>query len=259
MEDRNKQLKTNYLSSPKAAKQAQISTNSVLSSYINIATACARTTYSSVYIINLDNHDFVFLSANPLILCGYSVLEVRDKGFAFFEEIMGDKEFKDQAKTALLCRSFFNYLPIEQRTAYCVSSDFEIQNVLTRRKVLVNLKFTPIDLNTKGEVLLALCVLSLAPSKNKRDLYIARSNSSECWNFSAKPRKWVRREDPTLNTHELEVVILAAQGYSIRAIANKMCKSIDTIKGYRKEVFRKLEVSNISEAISIVLAHHLII
>ena len=259
MEDSNKiQLKTNGSLGSQTAKPPLITTDSTLSSYINIATACARTMYSSVYIVNLDQLDFVFLSSNPLLLSGYTVVEVQRKGLTFFEEIMGDNVFKEQSKIAHICRSFFNYLPIEQRTGYCVSSDFEIQNLLTQRKILVNLKFTPIDLNTRGEVLFGLCVLSLAPSKNKRELYIARSNSSESWNFSVKSRKWMRRETPTLSSHELEVVVLASQGYSIRSIANEMCKSIDTIKGYRKEVFRKLEVSNISEAISIVLAHHLI-
>ncbi|MCC8132808.1 MAG: LuxR C-terminal-related transcriptional regulator [Tannerellaceae bacterium] len=41
-------------------------------------------------------------------------------------------------------------------------------------------------------------------------------------------------------------------------IANRMCKSIDTIKSYRKSIYTKLNVENITEAVFYALDRKLI-
>ena len=41
-------------------------------------------------------------------------------------------------------------------------------------------------------------------------------------------------------------------------IAEKVCKSIDTVKFYRKQVFEKLEVENITEALSFAINYGLL-
>ena len=61
-----------------------------------------------------------------------------------------------------------------------------------------------------------------------------------------------------LKEEEKEVVRLSAQGYSIAEMADRMNKSFDTIKSYRKSLFRKLDVDNISEAVSRAVTKRLI-
>ena len=54
---------------------------------------------------------------------------------------------------------------------------------------------------------------------------------------------------PTLTESEKSVLTLSIQGYTMSEIADKICLSLDTIKKYRKRIFEKLDVHNISEAI----------
>ncbi len=54
---------------------------------------------------------------------------------------------------------------------------------------------------------------------------------------------------PTLTEGEKSVITLSIQGYIMSEIADKMCMSPDTIKKYRKQLFEKLGVRNITEAI----------
>ena len=54
------------------------------------------------------------------------------------------------------------------------------------------------------------------------------------------------------------VIRLASQGYSTNAMASAMYKSINTIKKYRKDLFEKLGVSTINEAITYATLYKLI-
>ncbi len=52
-----------------------------------------------------------------------------------------------------------------------------------------------------------------------------------------------------LGADEKSVIQLAAKGYTIEQIAEKMCKSVDSVKQYRRRLFAKLGVDNIAEAV----------
>jgi DNA-binding NarL/FixJ family response regulator len=76
-----------------------------------------------------------------------------------------------------------------------------------------------------------------------------RTGTSEFFEYNISSRRWNRRQMPTLSGGEKSVLTLSIQGYTMSEIAYKICLSPDTIKKYRKRIFEKLEVRNISEAI----------
>jgi len=49
---------------------------------------------------------------------------------------------------------------------------------------------------------------------------------------------------------ELEVLSLSAAGLTMTEVADRMCRSLDSIKTYKRHAFDKLGVANITEAIS---------
>ena len=54
----------------------------------------------------------------------------------------------------------------------------------------------------------------------------------------------------SLKEEEIEVLRLSAAGLTMTEIADRMCRSLDTIKFYKRHAFEKLGVANITEAIS---------
>ena len=72
---------------------------------------------------------------------------------------------------------------------------------------------------------------------------------SEYFEYNGNIHRWVKKKMPTLTYGEKSVLTLSIQGYTMSEIADKICLSPDTIKKYRKRIFEKLEVRNISEAI----------
>ena len=73
--------------------------------------------------------------------------------------------------------------------------------------------------------------------------------SSEFFEYNHLTHKWVRRQAPILTEGEKSVLTLSIQGYTMAEIADRICLSADTIKKYRRDIFRKLGARNISEAI----------
>jgi DNA-binding NarL/FixJ family response regulator len=47
------------------------------------------------------------------------------------------------------------------------------------------------------------------------------------------------------------VLILSAQGLTVAQIAEKMCRSVDTIKTYKRVMFERLGTRSITEALTL--------
>ena len=52
--------------------------------YVEAAQAFAQTTYQSIYIIDYYRKNFLYVSDNPLFLCGHTADEVRQMGYGFY-------------------------------------------------------------------------------------------------------------------------------------------------------------------------------
>jgi DNA-binding NarL/FixJ family response regulator len=70
--------------------------------------------------------------------------------------------------------------------------------------------------------------------------------------------KWEEASIAKLTPMETEVLRLSAQGLTMNEIADKSCKSVDTIKFYKRNIFEKFGVSNITEAINFAVNYKLI-
>ena len=55
---------------------------------VAMADALARSTNHSIYLIDYNRRNFLYVSPNPLFLCGRSPEEVRRKGYAFYFEVV---------------------------------------------------------------------------------------------------------------------------------------------------------------------------
>ena len=59
---------------------------------ISMADALARNTNHSLYIIDYNHKNFLYVSSNPLFLCGRSPEEVQHEGYAFYFEVVPPDE-----------------------------------------------------------------------------------------------------------------------------------------------------------------------
>ena len=216
--------------------------------YIHSAEAFSRASYQSVYIIDYFRQNFLYVSPNPMFLCGLSPERVKDLGYQFYLDFVP----KDEQPFLLMLNkagfSFYNDIPVSERKDWYISYDFHILN--NGSKILINHKLTPVALTSDGRIWLALCVVSAATHTDAGHIEMHRVGSSEYFEYSTVSRRWIKKQMPTLTDGEKSVLTLSIQGYTMSEIADKICLSPDTIKKYRKRIFEKLDVRNISEAIA---------
>ena len=61
-----------------------------------------------------------------------------------------------------------------------------------------------------------------------------------------------------LTETEQQLLMMSAQGYMTEEIADRLFRSVDTMKYHRKKLFRKLGVETISEALATVMSSNVI-
>lgn len=215
--------------------------------YIRSVEAFSRSTYQSVYIIDYFRKNFLYVSPNPMFLCGLSPEQMMELGYDFYlKYVPGD----EQSLLLELNRAGFAFqskLPVDERKDWYIQYDFHIIN--NGHKILINHKLTPIALTSDGRIWLALCVVSASNHTTPGHIEMHRVGSPEYFEYNLVTHRWDRRSMPTLSDGEKSVITLSIQGYTMSEIADRMCLSTDTIKKYRKQIFEKLGVRNLSEAI----------
>lgn len=93
------------------------------------------------------------------------------------------------------------------------------------------------------------------PSKAK----ITADNGNQNWTYEPLSRSFVSKtSSERLSIGELKMLEHSSIGHSIEETADEMCKSISTIKSYRKSVVTKWGAKNIIEAVTIARENNLL-
>ena len=215
--------------------------------FIRTAEAFSRTTYQSVYIIDYFKQNFLYVSPNPMFLCGLSQEHMMKLGYGFYFKYVPEDEQEILIDINRAGFAFLNSIPVDERKDWYIQYDFHIIN--NGKPILINHKLTSLALTSDGRVWLALCVVSASSHSTPGHIEIHRVNSPDYFEYNRTTRRWDKRNMPTLTDGEKTVITYSIQGLTMTEIADKMCLSPETIKKYRKQIFEKLRVRNISEAI----------
>lgn len=230
---------------------------SIVDSIIKTAEAMSRSLYQSVYIIDYSKQNFLFVSGNPLFLCGNTAEQVKEMGYSFYLRYVPEKEQEMLLEINKAGFNFFETMKPEEKTKGYISYDFHIMTS-PNRKILINHKLTPILLTKEGKVLLALCTVSLSSNKEAGNVEIHIQDSNIYWDYSFESHRWHKLVIQELKEEEKEVLFLSSQGYTMNDIAQIMYKSVDSVKFYKRNLFEKLGTKNITETLSFAVTHKLI-
>jgi DNA-binding CsgD family transcriptional regulator len=220
----------------------------VLSTLIHTVEAFARITYQSIYLIDYYRQEFLYVSDNPLFLCGHTAKEVKELGYRFYLEHVPAEEQKMLVELNISGFHFFDKFDNDDKYKCSISYHFHL-NSGTKSK-LINHQLTPMLLTAEGKIWIAMCVVSLSSYKTAGHVEFHKNGISNFWTYSFEGHRWKECEGISLKEEEIEVLRLSAAGFTMVEIADKMCRSLDTIKFYKRRAFEKLGVANITEAIS---------
>lgn len=223
---------------------------------IRTAEALSQTIYQSVYIIDYFKQGFLYVSDNPLFLCGHAREEVLGMGYGFYMQHVPADELDMLSEINTAGFRFFNEIPKEERLGVSISYDFHL--MADKGKFLINHKLTPLILAKDGRVWLAVCVVSYSAQDKPGHIVVRKNNTNNFWHYSLEEHKWYQDEHPTLSEEEKAILLLSAQGLKMEEIADRIFKSVDTVKFYKRRLFEKVGVKNITEALSFATNYRLI-
>lgn len=219
--------------------------------------AFSRATYSSIYVIDYLKKGFEFVSDNPLFLCGNTSEEVLQMGYAFYYKHVPQADLDLLLKINTAGFDFYERLPIDERVLYHISYDFHLISA-DGRLILINHKLTPIFLTNEGKIWKALCFVSLSSEKSPGNIKISKSSENKIYEYDIDNNYWKCNEKIVLSKREKEILHYSTRGYTINEIADAIFVTSDTVKFHRRKLFDKLQVANISEAITFVKNNKLI-
>ena len=225
--------------------------------YLQCIEAFSRTTYKSIYVIDYKEKGFEYVSDNPLFLCGHTPQEVIELGYSFYFKYVPEQDLELLLKINDVGFNFYDQIPLEDRKHYTISYDFHLKNP-NGKTILINQKLTPLFLNSRGKIWKAICLVSLSSAGNSGNIKIYKKGTNEIFTYNLKEDYWSKSEKVKLTAREKEILELSARGYTISEIAENIFVSPDTVKFHRRKIFDKLEVTNISEALTYAINNKLI-
>ena len=211
--------------------------------------AMANATYQSIYVIDYFKREFLHVASNPLFLGGHTAEQMKEMGYQFYIDHVPEAEQAMLLEINTAGFKKFNSIPIDERNGYFISYDFHI--VDGENSFLINHKMTPFALAEDGRLWLSMCVVSLSSHSEPGHIELRKKGAASYWEYSLDYHRWITRETVKLRPQERQVLILSAQGLTVAQIADKMNRSIDTIKTYKRVMFERLGTRSITEALTL--------
>ncbi len=216
-----------------------------------------RSTYHSFYIVDYMRKGFLYVSENISHLCGVDAAMVKKAGYKFYVDNVPEEDLEMLLEVNSSGFDLFNTFPVAERRGYALSCNFHIRDVDGVER-LVNHKLSPLLLNEDGKIVLAICTISLAACNIPGQFIMKKTGEDTFYEYSFDRHCWIKRDEIVLSEMEREIIYLSTQGYTMAEIAKKLCKSVDTVKTHRRNVFKKMNVKNIAEAVMYAINHNMI-
>lgn len=223
---------------------------------ISIVNAFARMTYQAVYLIDIYKQNFLYISDTPWFLCGHSAQEVKELNYNFYYKHIPKDEQELIIELNNKGLDFLDKLEIAKKKKCSISYDFHLEE--NKKQILINHKQTPLLLTDKGKIWINLCVVRFSNHKTPGNMEYHLDDISDYCDYSLSMHKWKLHQSVIIKEEEKEILRLSANGFTMDEISNIMCKSVNTIKFYKRTLFEKFEVSNIIEAISFAMNYNLL-
>ena len=219
-----------------------------LQPYIQFAQSLSEITYQSIYLVDYYRRSFLYVSNNPIFLCGQSPEKVMEDGYLFYFKHVPENDLEMLLKINAAGFSFFKNLPIEDRTKYSITYDFHLKQP-KGKPLLINHKSKPLVLDKKSNPWIALCIVSVSSQSDAGHIKFQSSELKKIFELDIKKNKWYEVKKEKLTDREKEILQYSAQGFAMKHIADKLGIALDTVKFHKRNIFSKLHVANTTEAI----------
>lgn len=214
---------------------------------ISVLESFSRISNESFFVRDLIDNSYRFLHGDSYNYSGYSLDEIIEFGTAVFAKLITDEDASFVWKQEI---AFYNFLrnldPHRRKHLVLMVSYF-----FTHRqgyKFPVNVHLSPLLFDDYFNVWMLLGKVSLSTRKNNREAYIELMDTGERFVLDIEKECFVPTEKLVITYSERIVLSYSARGYSEKELASELKVSVNTIKSHKTNIYKKLNVNNITEA-----------
>lgn len=175
---------------------------------------------------------------------------------SILENLTTPEGLKQMWKACADMQNFYRNLPAGNRNDYitywCYSALCKIG------KQMFSSKCVPLEFAPDGRMWLTLETFTTMPDNTKEPFCIYNIKTNELSAFNLETNTWEQRQLVPLSDKENTILLLMAQGKSVKEVGFELQKSEDTIRSHQKSVFKKLGAHSAVEAIGIAKKYGLI-
>lgn len=200
------------------------------------------------YIIDYKNKRILYATKGCSVYFGEKVNEHSFWGLQHLDEILLPEEISRISTINFKVYNFYYSLPKERRLKCYFTQDFKIKKH-NGNTVLINHKGTVLCLTKNGTLRLTLCIMSYPTSDKVGNAYIKMLDTGTVYEFIPSSQKFVEVKTQKLTSKADMIIKLASNGKTEAEMADELGISINTVKYHKKQLFTRIGVKNIAEAI----------
>lgn len=224
----------------------------IVEAFINFARSLSKLTYQSIYLIDYSKKSFLFVSDNPIFLCGSSPVEVMKDGYDHYLNNVPEEDLHLLKTINDAGFEFYDKLNPDDRLKYSISYDFHLKQP-GGKPLLVNHKLKPVMLDNLSNPWIAVCLVSISSHAHAGNIRFKSDEDGRQFEYDIKSNSWAEVARVRLKPREKDILLFSAQGFTMDQIADRLYVSIDTIKFHKKQIFSKLKVKSITEATALAI------
>ncbi len=214
-----------------------------------ILDATARLTNANLFVVDFAKNKLVFQTHNSLFLKEIEGAEIQRDTPNPFWAMVQDEDYKILLDTREAYLKLYTTFNLAQRQNHTYIIDYRIGE--GTKSMVVTQKFTPLKLTETGELWIGLFSIQSSPHNSCEHIAIFGEGFRYVYDFQ-KNLFVPFQEDMELTAKETSILLRAAKGFSAEQTAEDLCCSVNTIKTYKRRIFKKLHVKSITEAIRFV-------
>ncbi|MBR4350382.1 MAG: helix-turn-helix transcriptional regulator [Bacteroidales bacterium] len=219
----------------------------ILLSNVSLLDSVALLNGCGLLVLDHSKHNFFYVSSNIAYLYGIKASKIAAKGFDIYTEHVPSEDLSILQTINKVGIEKFESISAEERRLYSMSYDFHFD--VDGKYVMLNHRVTP--LTTKdGKIWLSLCIVSLSYRKTSGHIVLRNSDDNAFFEYNLHSHSWERKTFNPLSAKEKYLLHLVARGFTSKEIAEKVYKSEETIRAYRKALKKKLNTPNCIAALS---------
>ncbi len=209
---------------------------------IAVAETTVRTTGYGVYIFDYYQKNVVYVSSNIKAWSGIEAADFLENGLNAYLKHFNPDDLEMLYDINDAAFKFWSERPAKECLNYVVSYDFRFKNYM------FNQRYSPMIVKN-DRIWLAMCVVSMSSNDEPGNIVMKNTSNGTAYRYSMGKKSWVQQPKILLSEKEKSLIRYSAQGLSSGDIAELFHLGTETVRTHKKNLFKKLGVNSMAEAI----------